>query len=62
MDQTEQTWLYEDGLRDYLVEAVQELPTLPEEPFIGAFAGNEEAVDWAVTWLPEGAKVLLKVM
>ncbi|WP_369742530.1 DNA topoisomerase IV subunit B [Pseudidiomarina sp. PP-1MA] len=56
VDQTEQTWLYEDGLRDYLVEAVQELPTLPEEPFIGAFAGNEEAVDWAVTWLPEGGE------
>ncbi|WP_417659521.1 DNA topoisomerase IV subunit B [Pseudidiomarina sp.] len=56
VDNEEQTWLYEDGLRDYLVESVQELPTLPEEPFIGAFAGNEEAVDWAVTWLPEGGE------
>ncbi|RWU11762.1 DNA topoisomerase IV subunit B [Pseudidiomarina gelatinasegens] len=56
VDDEEQTWLYEDGLRDYLVESVQELPTLPEEPFIGAFAGNEEAVDWAVTWLPEGGE------
>jgi topoisomerase-4 subunit B len=56
VDDEEQTWLYEDGLRDYLVESVQELPTLPEEPFIGALAGNEEAVDWAVTWLPEGGE------
>ncbi|RUO60754.1 DNA topoisomerase IV subunit B [Pseudidiomarina marina] len=56
VDNEEQTWLYEDGLRDYLVEAVRELPTLPEEPFIGAFAGNDEAVDWAVTWLPEGGE------
>lgn len=56
VDNEEQTWYYEDGLRDYLVEAVRELPTLPEEPFIGAFAGNEEAVDWAVTWLPEGGE------
>lgn len=56
VDNDEQSWYYEDGLRDYLVEAVRELPTLPEEPFIGAFAGNEEAVDWAVTWLPEGGE------
>jgi topoisomerase-4 subunit B len=56
VDNNEQTWQYEDGLRDYLVEAVQELPTLPEEPFIGSFSGNEEAVDWAVTWLPEGGE------
>lgn len=56
IDNSEQTWQYEDGLRDYLVEAVQELPTLPEEPFIGSFSGNEEAVDWAVTWLPEGGE------
>lgn len=56
VDNEEQTWFYEDGLRDYLVEAVRELPTLPEEPFIGVFAGNDEAVDWAVTWLPEGGE------
>lgn len=56
VDNDEQSWYYEDGLRDYLVEAVRDLPTLPEEPFIGALAGNEEAVDWAVTWLPEGGE------
>ena len=56
VDEEEQSWYYEDGLRDYLVESVRELPTLPEEPFTGAFAGNEEAVDWAITWLPEGGE------
>lgn len=56
VDNSEQSWQYEDGLRDYLVEAVEELPTLPEEPFIGSFKGKEEAVDWAVTWLPEGGE------
>ncbi len=56
VDDSEQTWLYEDGLRDYLVEAVSDLPTLPEDPFIGSFAGREEAVEWAVTWLPEGGE------
>ncbi|HET8817149.1 MAG TPA: DNA topoisomerase IV subunit B [Pseudidiomarina sp.] len=60
VDNTEQSWYYEDGLRDYLVEAVADLPTMPEEPFIGASSGNEEAVDWAVTWLPEGGEGVME--
>lgn len=56
VDETEETWCYQDGLRDYLVEAVSDLPTLPEEPFIGKLAAKDEAVDWAVTWLPEGGE------
>ena len=28
-------WFYEDGLRDYLVDAIGDLITLPEEPFCG---------------------------
>ncbi len=47
-------WHYEDGLRSYLVDAVNEFERLPDEPFCGAFAGNKEAVDWALLWLPEG--------
>jgi topoisomerase-4 subunit B len=31
---------------------------LPAEPFIGAVAANEEAVDWAVQWLPEGGELV----
>ena len=47
-------WLYEDGLRSYLVDAVSEFERLPSEPFCGSLAGNKEAVDWALLWLPEG--------
>ncbi len=47
-------WLYEDGLRSYLVDAVSEFERLPNEPFCGSLAGNKEAVDWALLWLPEG--------
>lgn len=50
------TWLYEGGLRDYLVEGLNDLPRLPEEPFIGEFNATEEAAQWAVTWLPEGGE------
>jgi topoisomerase-4 subunit B len=47
-------WLYEQGLRSYLVDAVSEFERLPLEPFCGSLSGNKEAVDWALLWLPEG--------
>lgn len=47
-------WHYQDGLRDYLVEATEGWVRLPDEPFLGQFESKAEAVDWAVVWLPEG--------
>ena len=47
-------WCYEDGLRTYLSDAVSEFLRLPEEPFYGNLAGEREAVEWALLWLPEG--------
>jgi topoisomerase IV subunit B len=47
-------WFYQDGLADYLVDAVEGLVRIPEEPFLGSFEGNSEAADWAAVWLPEG--------
>ena len=47
-------WFYEDGLADYLLDALEGLATIPEEPFLGSFEGNSEAADWAAVWLPEG--------
>lgn len=49
-------WYYEDGLCDYLKESVKNYVSLPEQPFIGTFSSQSEAVDWAVTWLPEGGE------
>jgi len=51
-------WHYEDGLRSYLSEAVQGFACLPEVPFDGSFAAKNEAVDWALLWLPEGGEAL----
>jgi topoisomerase-4 subunit B len=46
-------------LRDYLHESVKEFITLPDDtPFVGNFAGNGEAADWAVIWLPEGGELV----
>jgi len=47
-------WFYEDGLADYLLDALEGLARIPEEPFLGSFEGNSEAADWAAVWLPEG--------
>ncbi len=47
-------WFYEDGLSDYLLDALEGLERIPEEPFLGSFEGNSEAADWAAVWLPEG--------
>ncbi|TGG92930.1 DNA topoisomerase IV subunit B [Natronospirillum operosum] len=53
-------WYYEDGLRDYLNEATRVYDPLPADPFVGSFAGETEAVDWAVQWLPEGGEGLME--
>src|SRR5579862_1747543 len=51
-------WYYENGLSHYLQEALGSALRLPEEPFLGSFSSEHEAVDWAVTWLPEDGVVL----
>lgn len=52
------SWYYEDGLRDYLLDACSQWLTLPETPFTGALAGSKEAVDWALFWQPEGGELV----
>lgn len=50
-------WYFEDGLLDYLLQSTAEYETLPREPFSGSVQGGDEAVDWAVQWLPEGGEL-----
>ena len=58
VNNTQDIWLYEDGLSDYLIEAVNGFETLPEKPFVGEFKGTNEAVSWALLWLPEGGELV----
>lgn len=53
-----QEWFYENGLSHYLLEAVGNAERLPDEPFLGSFSSDREAVDWATTWLPDGGDVI----
>ncbi|MEJ2591781.1 MAG: ATP-binding protein, partial [Candidatus Thiodiazotropha sp.] len=51
-----ESWYYEDGLRDYLLDALQGTELVPAEAFVGEMSGNDEAAAWAVAWLPEGGE------
>ena len=51
-------WHYENGLPNYLTETLGKSEFTPEEPFVGSFSGNTEAVDWAVVWLTEGGDIV----
>ena len=51
----DETWLFEDGLTDYLSQALGEIETIPAEPFVHSAEGNLEAVDWALAWVAEGS-------
>ena len=58
VNNTEDVWCYQDGLSDYLTEAVNGFETLPEKPFVGEFKGATEAVIWALLWVPEGGELI----
>ncbi|MEW6038665.1 MAG: DNA topoisomerase IV subunit B [Pseudomonadota bacterium] len=49
-----ETWCYQNGLPQYLLDQLQGSACIPEEPFVGAMEGRQEAVDWALLWCPEG--------
>ncbi len=49
-------WCYQDGLEAYLQEALDGYALLPASPFVGEQSGKNEAVNWAVIWLPEGGE------
>ena len=59
-DETERQfeWHYESGLEDYLLAELRGYELLPLLPFTGSMEGKEEAVDWAVQWLPEGGTII----
>ena len=51
-------WYYENGLSHYLEEAVGNAERIPDEPFIGSFSSENEAVDWATLWLPDSSDIV----
>ncbi|MBF0785120.1 DNA topoisomerase IV subunit B [Muribacter muris] len=58
INQQQETWYYEDGIADYLNEALQQYETLPNPPFMCDVVNETEAVSCALTWLPEGCELI----
>ncbi|MGB0956123.1 MAG: DNA topoisomerase IV subunit B [Panacagrimonas sp.] len=48
-------WQFENGLTDYLKDALEGRECLPEEPFVGHFKSQREEADWALVWCFDGA-------
>lgn len=46
----QQTWYYEDGLKDYLIEQVPVQEYLPKDVFTGEICDVEQEVNWALVW------------
>jgi len=54
----EESWCYQQGLTDYLSSEIGDAEAIPEAPYVGHFAATHEAVEWALTWLPEGGDLV----
>lgn len=59
-EQTNETthWHYEEGLKEYLIDALDGAVRIPEDPFIGNFKGQTEVAEWAATWTPENVELI----
>jgi topoisomerase-4 subunit B len=53
-------WFYENGLKDYLNDALDGQDRLPIEGFIGQSQTENEGVEWAITWLIEPNESLME--
>ena len=52
-----ETWEYEDGLPDYLSSQVASAERVPDPPFVGHIAQQEQQLDWAISWLEDDGEV-----
>jgi len=53
-----ESWRFDDGLPDYLKDAIKGWDALPDEPFVGDLAVERESAQWAVAWLPDGGDLI----
>ena len=52
------SWYYEDGLRDYLLSALADNERIPDEGFQGKEGNEEEEVEWIVAWSVEATEMI----
>lgn len=57
LDDSKESWQFQDGLQEYLLDEIEADEKIPETGFVGSQADEEFAVDWALTWVPQGELV-----
>ncbi|MCK7593797.1 DNA topoisomerase IV subunit B [Pseudomarimonas salicorniae] len=50
----QQTWYYENGLKDYLSGMLADREIVPADLFMASLSKDTEAADWAVAWVADG--------
>ena len=50
IDDTEDKWLFNDGIKDYLQASLDGLECIPSTPFVISYKTKEEQLDCALTW------------
>jgi topoisomerase-4 subunit B len=50
------SWCYEEGLRSYLLDQVENEECIPLQPLVGNFNAESEKAEWAFTWLIDSSK------
>ena len=53
-----ESWCFESGVSGYLTATLGDGERLPAAPFHHQAEGNQEGVEWALQWLPEGGEVI----
>ena len=57
VDDSDETWQFDDGLVAYLQEELKDHAAIPERPFVGELSGGDQEAHWALAWVPEGELV-----
>jgi topoisomerase-4 subunit B len=57
LDNSSETWEFQDGLQEYLNDEIEAEERIPMDAFVGNQQDEEFAVEWALTWVPQGELV-----
>lgn len=57
-EENNESWCFEDGLKAYLLEELGNIETVPEDPFMAHFKGNDEEADWAMVWTVDADELI----
>ena len=57
IDETEDKWLFKEGIKDYLQASLDGLDCVPSIPFVASFKTKEEQLDCALTWTENSSNV-----